>query len=365
VGLECGIVGLPNVGKSTLFNTLTNAEVPAENFPFCTVDPHRGVVPVPDKRLDELAKIVQPERVVPTLMTFVDIAGLVKGASAGEGLGNQFLSHIREVNAIAHVVRCFRDENIIHVMGQPDPKRDIEIIEMELCLSDLDTVKKRYDKIERLAKSGNAEARAEADLLKIAMDALNDGTPLRRIKSKLEGFPLEAFLTSKPVIYVANLAESDVKAPTAEAAKWLAEVQKVAELDQALVVPMSVSLEQQLSQLSAEDREVFQAEYGITEPGLHRFIREAYRLLGLITFFTAGVKEVRAWTVKKGGLAPDAAGEIHTDFKKGFIRAETISYSDFIAQKGEKGAREKGLQRSEGKDYVVQDGDVILFRFAV
>ncbi|MBN8554793.1 MAG: redox-regulated ATPase YchF [Deltaproteobacteria bacterium] len=365
MGLECGIVGLPNVGKSTLFNTLTNAEVPAENFPFCTVDPHRGVVPVPDPRLEELSAIVNPEKVVPTLMTFVDIAGLVKGASAGEGLGNQFLSHIREVHAIAHVVRCFRDENIIHVMGEPNPKRDIEIIDLELCLSDLDTIKKRLDKIERSAKAGNAEAKTEVEFIKIAMESLNEGISLRRIKSKLEGFPLDGFLTSKPVIYVANMAESEIKNPSAEAKTWLADVQKIADLDRALVIPMSVSLEQQLSQLSEDDRKVFQEEYGIKEPALHRFIREAYKALGLITFFTAGVKEVRAWTVRKGGLAPDAAGEIHTDFKKGFIRAETIAFSDYIAQKGEKGAKEKGLQRSEGKEYVVADGDVILFRFAV
>jgi GTP-binding protein YchF len=365
MGLECGIVGLPNVGKSTLFNALTNAQVPAENFPFCTVDPHRGVVNVPDPRLNALTAIVKPERVVAAMVTFVDIAGLVKGASSGEGLGNQFLSHIREVNAIAHVVRCFRDENIIHVMGAPEPKRDIEIIELELCLSDLDGVKKRYDKIERLAKSGNAEARLEADLLSKSMEWLGQGIPLRRKLKELEKLNLEGLLTSKPVLYVANIAEADVKSPSPEVKQWISEVEAVAKLDNALVIPMSNSLEYQLGALSDEDRKVFQEEYGISEPGLNRFIREAYKALGLQTFFTAGVKEVRAWTIQKGFSAPDAAGEIHTDFKRGFIRAETIAFEDFVACKGEKGAREKGLQRSEGKDYIVQDGDVILFRFAV
>lgn len=365
MGLECGIVGLPNVGKSTLFNALTNAQVPAENFPFCTVDPHRGVVSVPDPRLDQLVEIVKPERTVAAMVTFVDIAGLVKGASAGEGLGNQFLSHIREVNAIAHVVRCFRDDNIIHVMGEPDPKRDIEIIELELCLSDLDSVKKRYERIERTAKSGNADAKIEADLLSKASEWLGQGIPLRRKLKELEKLNLDGLLTSKPVLYVANIAESDVKSPSPEVRKWIAEVEEVAKLDAALVIPMSNSLEFQLGGLSEADRKEFQAEFGIKEPGLNRFIREAYKALGLQTYFTAGVKEVRAWTIHTGFTAPDAAGEIHTDFKRGFIRAETIAFKDFIACKGEKGAREKGLQRSEGKDYIVQDGDVILFRFAV
>jgi len=365
MGIECGIVGLPNVGKSTLFNTLTAAGVPAENFPFCTVDPHRGVVNVPDRRIDQLSVIVKPERVVPALMTFVDIAGLVKGASDGEGLGNQFLSHIREVNAIAHVVRCFEDDNIIHVMGGVDPKRDIEIIELELCLSDLETAKKRFDRVEKLARSGNAEAKAEADAMKLIMDGLGKGIPVRRIPGAKEKLSQDTFLTSKPVLYVANIAEGDVKEMSAQTKKWIAAVEEAAKLDQTIVIPLSVSLESQLRAMEPADREVFQAEYGINEPALDRFIRDAYRLLGLQTYFTAGVKEVRAWTIPVVCSAPDAAGVIHSDFKRGFIRAETIAFRDYIQLQGEKGAREKGLMRSEGKEYQVQDGDVILFRFGV
>jgi len=365
MSVECGIVGLPNVGKSTLFNSLTSAQVPAENFPFCTVDPHRGVVAVPDPRMDAISTIVQPEKRQPTIMTFVDIAGLVKGAAAGEGLGNQFLSHIRQVHAIAHVVRCFEDDNIIHVMGGVDPQRDIEIIEIELCLSDLDTVKKRYDKIERLAKSGNLDARAESDLLKSMMEDLNQGIPLRRRKRDLKMLGEDFFLTSKPVLYVANLSENEIKNPGVKTKAWLSEIERIAALDGAKVVPMSIGLEQQLGTLSEEEREPFYEEYGIKEPAMNRFIREAYGLLGLITFFTAGVKEVRAWTLTKGLPAVDAAGVIHSDFARGFIRAEVIAYEPFIASKGEKAAKEKGLQRSEGKEYIVQDGDVIYFRFNV
>ncbi len=365
MSVECGIVGLPNVGKSTLFNTLTSAQVPAENFPFCTVDPHRGVVPVPDPRMESISEIVKPEKKVPTAMTFVDIAGLVKGASAGEGLGNQFLSHIREVHAIAHVVRCFEDDNIIHVMGSVDPKRDIEIIELELCLSDLDAAKKRADRIERLAKSGNAEAKAEFDVLSKIMENLGKGIPLRRHKELLKGLTEDRFLTSKPLVFVVNLSESEIRSPSERTRGWISEVEKIAALDSATVIPMSIGLEQQLGTLSEEDRKPFYEEYGISEPALHRFIREAYGLLGLMTYFTAGVKEVRAWTLKRGSSAVEAAGTIHSDFARGFIRAEVIAYADYIACKGEKGAKEKGLQRAEGRDYIVQDGDVIYFRFNV
>lgn len=364
MAVECGIVGLPNVGKSTLFNCLTASQVPAENFPFCTVDPHRGVVSIPDPRMDEISKIVQPANRVPAMMTFVDIAGLVKGASAGEGLGNQFLSHIREVNAIAHVVRCFEDDNIIHVMGGVDPKRDVEIIELELCLADLDATKKRLEKTEKNAKSGNVEAKTEADALRAVAENLGKGIPLRRQKNiALSG--LDAFLTSKPLVYVANVSESDIQSMSPRTQGWISELEKVAALDGARVIIMSVGLEQQLGLLSEEERKPFYEEYGLKEPGLYRFIREAYALLGLITYFTAGVKEVRAWTIKKGQLAPQAAGVIHSDFERGFIRAETIAYDDYIQCKGEKGAREKGVLRSEGKDYVVKDGDVILFRFGL
>ena len=363
---ECGIVGLPNVGKSTLFNALTLAQVPAENFPFCTVDPHKGVVPIPDPRLDQLCEIVKPQNRVPAMMTFVDIAGLVKGASSGEGLGNQFLSHIREVHAIAHVVRCFRDPNIIHVMGDVDPKRDVEIIDLELCLSYLEIAQKILEKIERLAKSGNVEAKTEYDVMKALSEGLSKGIPVRRQKDILTKLPNDlSFLTAKPVMYVANVAETEVTTQSPEVQAWIRELQSVAEKDSAKVIVMSNSLEQQIGQLPEADRKSFYEDYGLTEPALHRFIREAYSLLGLMTYFTAGVKEVRAWTIPIGTLAPDAAAVIHTDFKRGFIRAETIGYSDFVACKGEKGAKEKGLQRSEGKDYVVQDGDVILFRFAL
>lgn len=365
MSVECGIVGLPNVGKSSLFNSLTASSVPAENFPFCTVDPHRGVVKVPDNRLRQLAEIVQPQNIVTAQMTFVDIAGLVKGAAGGEGLGNQFLSHIREVHAIAHVVRCFEDPNIIHVMGNVDPKRDIEIIDLELCLSDLDSAEKRKDKIERQAKSGDATARKELELLNLAIESLKKGQALRRILPSLEGLNLDGFLTSKPVIFVANISENDLKNPSESVKKWLSELEEIAKHDSAKVLSLCIGLEYQLGQLSEEDRQPFYEEYGIDEPGLHRFIREAYSLLGLMTYFTAGVKEVRAWTVRKGALAPEAAGVIHSDFERGFIRAEVISFADFVASRGEKVAREKGLMRSEGKDYQVQDGDVILFRFAV
>jgi len=366
MSLECGIVGLPNVGKSTLFNTLTSAQVAAENFPFCTVDPNRGVVDVPDERMDELSKIVKPQRMVQANVTFVDIAGLVKGASQGEGLGNQFLSHIRMVDAIVHVVRCFEDPNIIHVMGGVDPKRDVEIIDLELCLSDLDTIKKRVEKIVRVAKAGNAEARAEMDLLERAAALLDQGTPLRRHTKELEKLSdLSQFLTAKPLMYMANIAETEIREMSEKTKNWLKDLEAIAALDKAPVVSLSVAIEYQMSQIPAEDKSLFLEEYGIKEPGLHRFIRVAYELLGLITYFTAGEKEVRAWTIVRGQTAQEAAGKIHSDFAKGFIRAEVIHFPDYVRCKGEKLAKEQGIQRAEGKEYIVQDGDVMHFRFNV
>ncbi len=365
MGLECGIVGLPNVGKSTLFNSLTAAQVPAENFPFCTVDPHRGVVSVPDPRLDAIAAIVKPQKVQPTMVTFVDIAGLVKGASSGEGLGNQFLSHIREVNAIVHVVRCFSDPNIIHVMGDVDPQRDVDIINLELCLSDIDAAQKRLERVEKLARAQNAEAKLEMAALRQVMDELGRGIPVRQSAVSKELLAHTFFLTSKPVFYVANISEQDLKNPSPELSGWLEALKQVAAKDSAKVLPLSVRLEQELRGLEGDDLKTFLGEYGLEEPGLGRLIREAYSLLGLMTYFTAGEKEVRAWTISKGTYAPQAAGVIHSDFERGFIRADTIAYEDFIRLGGEKAAREKGLQRSEGKDYEVKDGDIILFKFAV
>jgi GTP-binding protein YchF len=365
MAVECGIVGLPNVGKSTLFNTLTMSSVPAENFPFCTVDPNKGVVEVPDPRLKTLAELVKPERVVPTILSFVDIAGLVKGASKGEGLGNQFLSHIRKVDAICHVVRCFEDPNVTHVMGSVDPVRDIEIIDMELCLSDLETVKRRIEKLEKLAKSGNQEAKEELAQLKNMENFLNDGSPLRRYPDFVNFKGDVEFLTAKPVMYVANIAEGDLKSMSGATKDWIESVEAVAKRDSANLIVLSVSLEFQLSQLKGEDLDLFLNEFSIQEPGLHRVIRRAYELLGLITFFTAGEKEVRAWTVKKGASAVEAAGSIHSDFARGFIRAETIHFDDFVQLGGEKAAREKGLQRAEGRDYRVQDADIMHFRFNV
>lgn len=365
MSLECGIVGLPNVGKSTLFNTLTSAQVAAENFPFCTVDPNRGVVDVPDPRMDQLIQIVNPKSVVRANMTFVDIAGLVKGASAGEGLGNQFLSHIREVDAITHVVRCFEDDNITHVMGGVDPVRDVEIIDLELCLSDMETASKRIDRLQKVAKSGNKDSKTQLETFEKIRQKLGEGIPVRRFRDEFPEMDLREFLTSKPIIYLANVAEAEAGKLTEKTMLQIRKLEEIAARDQAIVVPMSNSLEFQLSQLSGEDREMFFQEYGIKEPGLNKFIHEAYRLLGLITYFTAGEKEVRAWTVHDGATAVEAAGKIHSDFAKGFIRAEVIHFGDFIECKGEKGAREKGLQRSEGRDYRVLDGDIILFRFNV
>lgn len=365
MALECGIVGLPNVGKSTLFNALTASRVPAENFPFCTVDPHRGVVVVPDERLEKLYEMVQPVKKVPTCLTFVDIAGLVKGASQGEGLGNQFLSHIREVEAIAHVVRCFEDSQVTHVMGAVDPLRDMEVIDLELCLSDLEMARRQFEKIEKVAKAGQKEAKEEVQILEWCMNELSRGVPLRRCPHLLQKISQFSFLTAKPVLYVANISELDVKQLSASTQKWLCAIENLAQKEGSKVIPLCISLEQQVGGLDLSEKISFYAAYGMKEPGLHPFIREVYALLSLITYFTAGPKEVRAWTIEAGTLAPEAAGVIHSDFQKGFIRAEVIAFEDYVKHGGEKGARQVGLMRSEGKDYQVKDGDVMLFRFNV
>jgi GTP-binding protein YchF len=363
MGIQCGIVGLPNVGKSTLFNALTRAGIAAANFPFCTIDPNVGVVPVPDPRLDELAKIVKPQKVIPTAVEFVDIAGLVAGASKGEGLGNKFLANIRETDAIAHVVRCFEHDDIIHVAGRVDPIADIETIDTELALADLESVEKAHARYERAAKAGDKDAMARRDLLARVRAHLDDGHPARSMGLAVEEKALlrELFLlTLKPVMYIANVREDGfTDNPHLDA------VRARAEKESAQVVPVCAAIEEELSQLDEVDREVFLADMGFEEPGLNRVIRAAYALLGLQTYFTAGVKEVRAWTVKKGATAPQAAAVIHTDFEKGFIRAETISFDDFIRYRGEAGAREAGRLRLEGKEYLVQEGDVLHFRFNV
>ncbi len=364
MSLQCGIVGLPNVGKSTLFNALTKAGIAAENYPFCTIEPNTGVVEVPDPRLAQLAGIVKPERTVPAIVEFVDIAGLVAGASKGEGLGNQFLAHIRETDAIVNVVRCFEDPNVVHVAGRVDPIADIEVIQTELCLADLATVEKALNRYSKAAKSGNdKEAAKLVQILTPIQAALDQGKPARSVPVSKEDAPLLkqfCLITAKPAMFVGNVAEDGF-----ENNPLLDKLKEYAAAQNAPVVAICAKIEAEMAEMSDEDRDMFLQEMGLEEPGLNRLIRAGYDLLGLQTYFTAGVKEVRAWTIHKGDTAPQAAGVIHGDFERGFIRAQTIALDDFVQYKGEQGAKDAGKMRAEGKEYVVRDGDVMNFLFNV
>src|SRR5690625_2160332 len=366
MSLTAGIVGLPNVGKSTLFNAITKAGAEAANYPFCTIDPNVGIVEVPDARLEKLTQVVKPQKTVPTAFEFTDIAGIVKGASKGEGLGNQFLSHIRQVDAICHVVRCFADENITHVSGTIDPIDDIETINLELILADLETVSRRYERTEKLARQKDKEAVQEFEVMKRLKEALEADRPARSVELNEDEQKIAnqlRLLTAKPVLYVANVGENDIL--DIENNEYVQQVKKHAEEENAEVIVVSAKIEEEIAELDEEEKELFLEELGIEESGLDQLIKAAYELLGLATYFTAGEKEVRAWTFKKGMTAPEAAGIIHTDFEKGFIRAETVSYHDLMEAGSMAKARENGKVRLEGKDYLVQDGDVIHFRFNV